>query len=465
MELASGQVIGEKYRLQQPIGEGGMATVWGALHVTLGRPVAIKFLQAVGAHAKQMSERFVREAQICAGLRHRNVVDIVDFGVTEDGQPYMVMEYLAGRSLADRYTNGPPLTDWDVLEIAAMTLSGLAAVHDAGIIHRDIKPENIFLSEDADGTVPKLIDFGVSRGFTEGQRITRTGAVIGTPEYMSPEQARGVKDIGPGTDIWSVGIVLFEGFTGRLPFESENPGDVLIQVATEEVPPLGAARPDLPREVTDIVTRALQRDPAERFYDARAMRDAILDVLQSQLPLRGRPSSSILSNAYGPAAGSGKLKALSVRPDAPAVTAIELTAPRQSPTPRATRPSETGPIETEKLRPRPAPKRSNAWVVWALLMASIAIGIGAFVALDGVGELRRRGLLGDDDMADIGARGAVRPGQDVAAFGEPSDLEEEPLDVAPIAAPPTDGEPAPSTETIDVPSPPDPPDVEAPVDP
>ena len=147
-----------------------MATVWRAVHTTLDRPVAVKFLQAVGTHANQMSARFVQEAKLCAGLRHRNVVDIVDFGVLEDEQPYMVMELLEGQSLADRYLDGPPLTDWDILEISAMTLSGLAAVHDAGIVHRDVKPENIFLARDADGTYPKLIDFGVSKGLTSGQR-------------------------------------------------------------------------------------------------------------------------------------------------------------------------------------------------------------------------------------------------------------------------------------------------------
>ncbi|MCA9608019.1 MAG: serine/threonine protein kinase, partial [Myxococcales bacterium] len=143
--LSPGTIIGEKYRLEEPIGQGGMATVWRATHTTLDRPVAVKFLEAVGTHAKQLAARFLNEAKLAAGLRHRHVVDIVDFGVTDHGQPFMVMELLEGKSLADRYTQGPPVSDWALLEIVAMTLGGLAAVHDAGILHRDIKPENLFL--------------------------------------------------------------------------------------------------------------------------------------------------------------------------------------------------------------------------------------------------------------------------------------------------------------------------------
>src|SRR5690606_16234190 len=192
----------------------------------------------VGTGSQQLAERFLEEAKLAAGLRHRHVVDILDFGVTPDGKPFMVMELLEGQSLADRYNDGPAVTDWELLEIVAMTLSGLAAVHDAGILHRDVKPENIFLVQDADGIFPKLLDFGISRGFGAVGRVTRTGVVVGTPQYMSPEQARGKKDLDARSDLFSVGVVLYEGLAGEVPFDSENPGDVLIAVATEDPRPI-----------------------------------------------------------------------------------------------------------------------------------------------------------------------------------------------------------------------------------
>lgn len=460
--LNPGLIVGEKYRLEAPIGEGGMATIWRAVHVTLDRPVAVKFLQAVGTHAQQMAARFVQEAKICAGIRHRNVVDILDFGVLEDEQPYMVMELLDGQSLADRYVDGPPLTDWDVLEICAMTLSGLAAVHDAGIVHRDVKPENIFLAQDADGTFPKVIDFGVSKGFASGQRITRTGAVVGTPEYMSPEQARGVKDIGPTSDLWAIGIMLYEGFTGQVPFESENPGDILIQVATQPVPSLGDARPDLPDALVELVARATQKDPKQRFPDARTMRDALLGVLQGSRDLRGRPPSSVVQTAYRSSSGSGKLKALSSRPGPPEVRAPEVTGSQAIPL--QSEKLEPIPLETEKLRPMPArikPAGRPGWVVPAGIGLVLAVGVVAFVAFDGVSALRSAGLLPAAETDEHnGAMGDVRPGQIMAT--ELSDTEEPDTAIAlpAVPPPPSDGEEAPEAETIDVPSPPDPPQVE-----
>ncbi len=448
-----------------------MATIWRAVHTTLDRPVAVKFLQAIGSHAQQMAARFVQEAKLCAGLRHRNVVDVLDFGVTADEQPFMVMELLEGQSLADRYETGPPLTDWDILEICAMTLSGLAAVHDAGIIHRDVKPENVFLAQDADGTYPKLIDFGVSKGLHTGQRITRTGAVVGTPEYMSPEQARGKADIGPASDLWSVGILLYEGFTGEVPFESENPGDVLVQVATEEVPSLALSRPDLPAALVAVVARACQRDPADRFGDAREMRDALLAVLEGSRDLRGRPPSKIVRHAYASGPETGKLRALSRRPPAPGIEAPEVrepSGPVGRPIPLTTRISappaeQDAPIETAKLRPPRATSRRRAgWVIPTIALGLVALSLGA-LALLAPDTLRQIGLLPSAPDRANAASGQVRPGQDVAALTAPvldagAPTPEEPATFEP---PPAEGVAAPETETIDVPSPPDPPGVDA----
>ncbi|MFK7991262.1 MAG: serine/threonine-protein kinase [Sandaracinaceae bacterium] len=482
--LATGTIIGGKYRLEEPIGQGGMATVWRATHTTLDRAVAVKFLEAVGTQSQQLAARFLQEAKLAAGLRHRHVVDIVDFGVEEE-QPYMVMEHLEGASLADRYADGPPVADVELIEIVCMVLSGLAAVHDAGILHRDVKPENIFLVADADGQYPKLLDFGVSRGLGGGHRFTKTGAVVGTPQYMSPEQARGKRDVDHRSDLYAVGTLLYEGFTGEVPFDSENPGDVLIMVATENHVPLVDFRPDLPSGIHDVVERALKKRPDERFSDAREMRNALMQELDwsETTGSFGLPDFSssgtgvirVISDADGNVRISDRVKRPSV------VTPDELEIPKQPspkvrvqppptppklppPTPRAAAPTP-GPdvsqsIQTAVLPPprvsRPGPSKSDRrWISAAVALAVVVAGGLTFWQLDGMRYLQPPGTPG--------AVGEVRPGDIVAPAV--ATVGDEAGETGPIsfAPPPTDGVAAPASETVDVPSPPDPPE-EAPAE-
>jgi serine/threonine-protein kinase len=274
-------VIAERYRLVRPIGTGGMATIWEATHLALNRSVAVKFVDIVGRHTASVRDRFLREARVAAAVRHRNVVDIIDFGTTEEGRPYMAMELLVGRTLADVMNRGPVLTVAASVRVVARMLSGLAAVHDAGIVHRDLKPENVFLVEDADGTYPKLLDFGVSRAVDPGGELesvlpTHENAIVGTPQYMSPEQARGLKGLDHRSDIWSAGVILYELMTGEMPFDAEAVGDVIIQIATEDPIPFSTLRPDLAGPLDDVIGRAMKKNPAERFQTARDMRAALL---------------------------------------------------------------------------------------------------------------------------------------------------------------------------------------------
>jgi len=275
--------VGGKYRLDAPIGRGGMASVWRARHLALDSDVAVKLLEYDGADSvDRMKGRFEREAKLAAGIKHRNVVDISDYGVTDDGRPFMVMELLTGQSLGQRLDGDRPITDAELFYYAAQVLSGLAAAHDQGVIHRDVKPENVFLVEDADGEFPKLLDFGISRATAEAAeaRVTKTGVLVGTPLYMSPEQARGLKDVDARTDLWSVGAVLYEALAGRHPFESEHVGDILIRIATEDLPPITQLRPDLPKEAGRVVMKALRRKREARWQSAREMRDALMDAAQ-----------------------------------------------------------------------------------------------------------------------------------------------------------------------------------------
>ena len=273
-------MLDERYELEEVIGEGGMAVVWRARHLKLETPVAVKFVKDVGTRLK---ERFLREAKIAAAIHHRHVVQVMDFG-TQAGHAYMVMELLRGQSLAERLGQGPVPTP-ECVRIIAQVLSGLCAVHDRGLAHRDIKPENIFLVEDADGTYPKLFDFGLTKavggGRTPGRQLksvipTAENNITGTPEYMSPEQARGLADIDERTDVWSMGVMLFELLTGYFPFVAPNVGDLLVKILTEDAPELGAHRPDLGPRFETFVRRALERDRTRRFPNARAMREALI---------------------------------------------------------------------------------------------------------------------------------------------------------------------------------------------
>ncbi len=293
--LRSGSVIAERYRLERPIGTGGMATIWEGTHLALNRPVAVKFIDIAGPNTPKMRERFLREARVAAAVRHRNVVDIVDFGTGSDGSPFMVMELLVGHSLAARLESGVPLGVAETVGIMARVLSGLAAVHDAGIVHRDLKPENVFIVADADGSYPKLLDFGVSRALDPGGALqsvlpTMENAIVGTPQYMSPEQARGLRNLDHRSDLWSAGVMLYELLTGTLPFDSDAVGDILIQIATADPPALSTLRPDLSGPLEQVVAAAMQRKPDERFQSAREMRTALLTAAaRTAAALRDRP--------------------------------------------------------------------------------------------------------------------------------------------------------------------------------
>jgi serine/threonine-protein kinase len=279
----AGDVVGGKYRLIHPLGIGGMGTVWRAEHQDLRQQVAIKLLDARGPNADRAVRRFQREAQIAASIHHRNIVYISDFG-SGGGEPYLVMELLAGVPLSERMVVGEPLGAGAFLRMMEEALLGLAAVHAAGVVHRDMKPENIFLVRSSDGSsFPKLLDFGVSRSTerNQGHTITREGVVMGTPEYVSPEQARG-KAADIRSDIYSLGVVMYEALAGRLPFQADNPADLIVSVLNAHPVPLSSFRPDLGEPLSELVQKAMAREPDQRFQHADEMRAAIGALLLAQ---------------------------------------------------------------------------------------------------------------------------------------------------------------------------------------
>ncbi len=273
---APGVVLGGKYRLEAAIARGGMARVWRAKHVTLNRPVAVKFVDGIGTTAETRVATFLREATVAASVRHKNVVDMIDFGVVETNgarEPYMVMELLDGETLDQRMTQGPLSMD-ETTDITLQILSGLDAVHRAGIVHRDLKPGNVFLTTDQDGVFARLLDFGISQGADE--IVSGTRAVVGTPEYMSPEQAFGdVLDVR--SDIFSLGVVMYEMLAGILPFEGDSPQAVVELVASATPLALRELRPDIP-ELCAVVERAMSRELSARWSNVGDMRAALLDA-------------------------------------------------------------------------------------------------------------------------------------------------------------------------------------------
>ncbi|MEW6433516.1 MAG: serine/threonine-protein kinase [Myxococcota bacterium] len=266
--LAPGVVIADTYEVERQLGQGGMGEVWLAKHRRLaGKQVAIKVLRTPGELPAESLSRFRREAEIAARLEHPNIVQVLDFNTLASGEPYLVMEFLKGTSLAKRMAGGPlPLEQ--VMEVVRQVGAALQAAHAAGVVHRDLKPENIFLVPTALGDQVKVLDFGISK-LADAQTFQTTDSVlIGTPLYMSPEQATGNnRDVSPQSDVFSLGSITYEMLAGRPPFLADNVAKVVFRIAYEKHRPLREARPDLPPAVAQAVERALTKDKAARTPD------------------------------------------------------------------------------------------------------------------------------------------------------------------------------------------------------
>src|SRR4051812_12776834 len=261
-----------------------MGSVWRAVHVKLQRPFAVKFLKPYADDPTRMHERFFREARLAAAVAHRFVVAIVDYGTTDEGTPFLVMEYLRGEALDDRLRRDPPLKVRDLVRMMGQVVEGLAAVHRAGIVHRDVKPDNILLTCEGDRIFPKLVDFSISReepGRQEaaGRPTPVQATAMGTPWYMSPEQADGRLPVDRRSDLFSAGVVLYEALTGTAPFDGPDLESVVAAVALGTVTPLAVMRADLGEELCSIVDTALARNPEERHRDADIMAGALFAAI------------------------------------------------------------------------------------------------------------------------------------------------------------------------------------------
>jgi serine/threonine protein kinase len=298
--LPLNSMVGE-YRLIDFLGEGGMGSVYRAVHAKLGRVAAIKVLTTAARREQGFVERFFNEARIQASLQHPNIAALYDFCEIQ-GQPCIIMEYVDGDTLCDRVRPYGPLPAAEAIRIFSEVVSAISYVHAHGVIHRDIKSNNIKIG--TQGQV-KLLDFGIAKGGASPM-LTQTGSVIGTLEYLSPEQlSTGHAD--QRSDIWALGVLLYEMMTGHVPFEAQTIGALCTKIGNADYPPLRQQNPNAPQDVANVVSRCLKKNPAERyqtaealFADARRAADSLAAPQPQPKPPRKRPTPPNTRDPYAP---------------------------------------------------------------------------------------------------------------------------------------------------------------------
>lgn len=298
-ESLEGKVLAGRYRLQSQLGEGGFGTVWRAEQLVLGATVAVKLIDLTIARQTGALDRFLREAQAAATLRSPHVVQVLDYGVDGD-QPFIAMELLEGETLADRLERLGRLAPSEALRIVTHVSRAITRAHECNIVHRDLKPDNVFLVRNEDEEVAKVLDFGVAKiqnpEWVEISTQTRTGSLVGTPHYMSPEQVQGNKTVDFRSDLWSLAVMAFEMFTGERPFVGNALGDLVLQICVRDITPPSHLAP-VPVGFDEWFFKAAERDPDSRFQSARDLAQALREVVGGgerdvELVMNGQASSA-----------------------------------------------------------------------------------------------------------------------------------------------------------------------------
>lgn len=303
-EVFEARQLGQ-YRLVAPLGAGGMGEVYLAEHRMLKRPCAIKLIHPERAGDPQVLARFEREVRMTAQLSHWNTVEIFDYGRTEDGTFYYVMEYLPGLSLDDLLKRHGPLPAERVVHLLRQVCQGLREAHAIGLVHRDIKPANVFVAQRGGvHDVVKVLDFGLVKPVAEtaSARLTQEGAISGTPLFMSPEQARGLADVDARSDIYSLGAVAYALLTGRPPFDGTNPLEVMIAHARDEVVPPSQLQADVPSDLEGIILRCLAKTPADRYQDTDSLDQALCSCAAADRWTQAHAARWWQENGQAPAA-------------------------------------------------------------------------------------------------------------------------------------------------------------------
>ncbi len=401
-----GQTLGGRYRVESVVGTGGMGAVFESVHLITGRRVAVKLLVPTLRDHPKAHKRFQIEAQAAAATSRRGVVDVIDFDIDDALGPYLVMELLEGESLERRIARVRPFDHQEALQIASDVLDTLEAVHEESIVHRDLKPANIFLARSAEGDeVVKVLDFGISRVLTPtpGTQLTTPGMAVGTPRYMAPEQAQCDPDVDRRADLYSVGAILYEMFSGKKPYQEIFPGQVLAEVVLHPPRPLVETAPGLDVAYLDLVSRAMERSREARWSSAPKMRAAIQALLDDDetLPAGVFADDNLASTqAAMPALDRDLVQAETARRnvskpldrssstpggrrDLSSWPAAELVAPAPASPQKVERTAIFVPEvqESERVEP-PSPPQRPWWffpLLAAIILAALGVAAGAFV--------------------------------------------------------------------------------------
>jgi|GEM_PF-659207 len=376
----------ERYDVERYVGGGGFGAVYLARHAVLGQVVAINLLRREVATNADVVARFLREARAAASIDSAHVVRVTDFGTTSDGVAFYVMELLAGRDL-DALLREGALPVPRAVDLALQALEGLAAAHAAGVIHRDVKPANIVLAMErgrgSDRDHVKVVDFGLSKVSLAGgaQKITLTGAMIGTPHYMPPEQFRGARDIDARADVYAMGVVLYQMLSAALPYDAPTYEQLLLQICVEPPRPLRDAAPMLPTAIVEVVERAMAADPDQRFQSARALAEALRGALAASSSSPLPPARAAASMAFAPTQAVSVAGAYAPTIPAPEPVALPPPAPFgvTAPLHDAYADSQIG-LPTRRAGPL-------AWFV-ALTLLLLGLGVAAWIAVPRLLALR-----------------------------------------------------------------------------
>jgi serine/threonine-protein kinase len=375
--FSAGDVIARKYEVTGLLGSGGMGYVISARHVELGEMMALKFLRPEALVHPELVERFAREARAAAKIRSEHIANVFDVGALPDGTPFIVMEYLAGKDLADLLHHEGALAISNAVELIMQALEALAAAHAHGIVHRDIKPENLFLTRQAQGMdIIKVLDFGISKiALPRGKRdLVRTQMTLGSPVYMSPEQIRRSDQVDARSDIWAIGCVLFELITGVTAFDEPSLLELSAAILEREPVPLLTLRPDAPEELEVVILRCLAKNPDDRYQNVAELAAALYPFAPRRARISAERCYHTLKNA---GLVSTELQLASVYP--PGLSSLRATTPSAvapAPSPRTTTPAA---IDIRVDDDDVAPARRSRSALWGTL--GVAAAAAAFFAL------------------------------------------------------------------------------------
>jgi serine/threonine protein kinase len=412
--VSPGDLVAGKYRVDRVLGAGGMGVVLAATHEQLDQPVALKFLHTSVLQLPEVVQRFMREARSAVKIHSEHVARVLDVGALESGAPYMVMEYLDGQDIAEVLAARGALPAQETVGYVLQACEAIAEAHSLGIVHRDLKPANLFLARRPSGKPTiKVLDFGISkvRSSTMDHAVTKTSALMGSPGYMSPEQMVAAKSVDARSDIWSIGVLLYEMLSHRMPFLAETMPELVAAILQKVPDPIGTVRPDLPVGLQVVVTRCLEKDPAARYANVAELARALVPFG----PARGELSVERIEQVLGL---SGEL----AQPMASAADAVRND------------PATFLPTTTHAAR-----QKSGRFVVPAVVLA---VGVTAALGF-GLRASRRSTILATGPAAPQATASATASIASTPATGSP------PGSASDTLAPP----PAPTTLAVTAPAP------------